>query len=200
MYTAETADTLSSESDDCIILDEESKVSVHTQISFKKFDQVKLGSRVLCLKDKWRHVWSLGTLMSTVNDSVDLSIRNLGRTNEKFYVKFDESTDELGQDIYDSDCNHVPTVSGNEPDEDSASSNSDPIAPRKRRKLTSACGSRDSWIEMDARSLAFMPSPDGLVPDLKYLKYSQQMRIMILPVRSRVVTFYRVCTSFYSNY
>ncbi len=73
-----------------------------------------------------------------------------------------------------------------------ASGDSDSTAPRKRRRLASSGFSRDSWVELDARSLAFMPSADGLVPDLNYTKYNCQMRTMILPVRSRVVTFYKV--------
>ncbi len=105
-------DLVLNDSDDCILLDEVSKVSVHTQVSFKKFDQVKLGSRVLGLKDKWRHVWSLGTLMSTVNDSVDLSIRNLSKSTEKFWVKFDEPVEgESSGDVYETECNQATECS-----------------------------------------------------------------------------------------
>lgn len=62
------------ESDDCIVLDEDSKTSHQSAITIKKFDIVWPGMRVLALKDKTKHIWDFGTIIRIPGKNLSLNI------------------------------------------------------------------------------------------------------------------------------
>ena len=49
---------------------------------------------------------------------------------------------------------------------------------------------KEDFVELDACCLAFLPSNDGCIPDLPYYDYDPLNKIVILPIKSRVVTYY----------
>lgn len=70
--------------------------------------------------------------------------------------------------------------------------NEDVVAFKKRRISNIFKDNPSDLVELDSSCLAFLPLSDTTVPDLNYTKYERISQIMILPVQTRVVAFYKV--------